>query len=478
MILLVMTLKLNLKLFQLGFSWYQIYVFVIVGLIGMCDAGETQAISIVFPILETEWNISGFEESLLGSLVYTGYFVGSLLSGPIADKIGRRKPLVVSSLLMFAVAFVGAFMPNFALYTIFRVILVACIGFIIPVAFSMLTENTPMKLRGIILVTIGIFYTAGELVVCALVYIFMPTLKSGNWRAVLVWASVPAGIVCVISSFLLRESPRFYLIQDKAFNAKKVVENIFEINGKKPQIYDITVYEQMAQELKKQEELEQGGVQEKSKSDIQQSYNQLLKLLKGQFKLITIIVWYQWFVNTFVFAGITFLLPLTLKRLNKEDDTNQNDLGVITLSVLGELPVIFLAIILVNIKGVGRKNSLAFAYLVTGILGVMIVVFQNGDYLFTLMIAGSKMFINLSFTISYQFVSEVYPTYMRASGLGFASSIGRIGSIIMPWIVVYFNDIGTFISYGIFGVLALVAFVGTLILPFDTQQRQLDEAVL
>ena len=48
-----------------------------------------------------------------------GYFVGSLLSGPIADKIGRRKPLVVSSLLMFAVAFVGAFMPNFALYTIF-----------------------------------------------------------------------------------------------------------------------------------------------------------------------------------------------------------------------------------------------------------------------------------------------------------------------------------------------------------------------
>ena len=53
---------------------------------------------------------------------------------------------------------------------------------------------------------------------------------------------------------------------------------------------------------------------------------------------------------------------------------------MITLSVLGELPVIFLAIILVNIKGVGRKNSLAFAYLVTGILGVMIVVLQNGDY--------------------------------------------------------------------------------------------------
>lgn len=63
---------------------------------------------------------------------------------------------------------------------------------------------------------------------------------------------------------------------------------------------------------------------------------------------------------------------------------------------------------------------------------------------------------------------------MRASGLGYASSVGRIGSIIMPWIVVYFNEIGTFISYGIFGVLSLLAALGTLLLPFDTFERELD----
>lgn len=57
---------------------------------------------------------------------------------------------------------------------------------------------------------------------------------------------------------------------------------------------------------------------------------------------------------------------------------------------------------------------------------------------------------------------------MRASGLGFASSVGRLGSIIMPWIVVYINDVGTFLSYGIFGIISMVAALATLLLPFDT----------
>ena len=47
-------------------------LFIIVGVIGMCDAGESQALSLVLPILEKEWGIDDFQESLMGSLVYAG----------------------------------------------------------------------------------------------------------------------------------------------------------------------------------------------------------------------------------------------------------------------------------------------------------------------------------------------------------------------------------------------------------------------
>lgn len=84
----------------------------------------------------------------------------------------------------------------------------------------MLAENTPIESRGIVLVTIGFFYTAGEylskkyrLTVCLLTFIFMPNLVTGNWRAVLCWASVPALLTFIISIFLLLESPRYHLIK-------------------------------------------------------------------------------------------------------------------------------------------------------------------------------------------------------------------------------------------------------------------------
>lgn len=115
----------------------------------------------------------------------------------------------------------------------------ACIGFIIPIAFSMLAENTSLKHRGIVLVSIGIFYTSGEydmcifrLLVCLLAYIYMPTLKSGNWRLVLAYSSVPAVLTLLIALILLLESPRFYLIKNEVVLAKTTIEKIFKINNR------------------------------------------------------------------------------------------------------------------------------------------------------------------------------------------------------------------------------------------------------
>jgi uncharacterized membrane protein len=51
----------------------------------------------------------------------------------------------------------------------------------------------------------------------------------------------------------------------------------------------------------------------------------------------------------------------------------------------------------------------------------------------------AKLSLNLAFTIAYEYTSEIYNTQSRANGVGMASAIGRIGSIIMPWIGTYFS---------------------------------------
>lgn len=79
----------------------------------------------------------------------------------------------------------------------------------------------------------------------------MPTLTSGDWRAVLMWASVPAILTLFISLFLLLESPRFCLISNKVEEAQKIISKIFKINNKKEEIIPIEVYRSIADRLRK-----------------------------------------------------------------------------------------------------------------------------------------------------------------------------------------------------------------------------------
>jgi hypothetical protein len=59
------------------------------------------------------------------------------------------------------------------------------------------------------------------------------------------------------------------------------------------------------------------------------------------------------------------------------------DLKVITLSVLGELPTLILAMIIVNFKYLGRKGSLALAYLVNSLLCIAVELIQDTGYVYT-----------------------------------------------------------------------------------------------
>lgn len=65
------------------------------------------------------------------------------------------------------------------------------------------------------------------------------------------------------------------------------------------------------------------------------------------------------------------------------------------------LPVILVALVIVNIPSLGRKNSLVFSYFAVGVMGCLIYGTQNDGYFFGSLISVSKMFINLCFTISY-----------------------------------------------------------------------------
>lgn len=69
----------------------------------------------------------------------------------------------------------------------------------------------------------------------------MPNLVSGNWRAVLAWASFPAGIVFGITLIFIYESPRFLLLKDKADEAREVMMKIASKNRTSRELHLIPI---------------------------------------------------------------------------------------------------------------------------------------------------------------------------------------------------------------------------------------------
>ncbi|KAK1366121.1 hypothetical protein POM88_041682 [Heracleum sosnowskyi] len=102
-------------------------------------------------------------------------------------------------------------------------------------------------------------------------------------------------------------------------------------------------------------------------------------------------------------------------------------------SFLSELPGIILLALIVD--RIGRKLSMVSMFVLGCGLLMPLVVHQNG-ILTTGLLFGARLFIIGTFTIAYIYAPEIYPTSVRATGVGIASSVGRIGGMISPLVAV------------------------------------------
>lgn len=104
-----------------------------------------------------------------------------------------------------------------------------------PISFTILGENIPVKQRGFFLVLIGIFYTLGELLACLIAFFTMESLTVGNWRALLALSSAPAFLVFVFSYFFIDETVRFLLVNNDLSLVHENILKIAQVNGVPPQ---------------------------------------------------------------------------------------------------------------------------------------------------------------------------------------------------------------------------------------------------
>ena len=85
---------------------------------------------------------------MIGTMIFVGMLVGASISGPLADRYGRRYTLMVSTACSAIFSLFSAFIGSFTPFLIFRTLVGVMVGFTSPIAVTFTTEISTSVMRG------------------------------------------------------------------------------------------------------------------------------------------------------------------------------------------------------------------------------------------------------------------------------------------------------------------------------------------
>lgn len=157
--------------------------------------------------------------SLIGATVITTF------SGAVADSIGRRPLLIISSLLYFVSGLVMLWAPNIYILLLARLLDGFGIGLAVTLVPVYISETAPPEIRGLLNTLPQFTGSAGMFLSYCMVF-GMSLMESPSWRLMLGVLSIPSMIYFVLAVFFLPESPRWLVSKGRMEEAKKVLQKI------------------------------------------------------------------------------------------------------------------------------------------------------------------------------------------------------------------------------------------------------------
>lgn len=380
---------------------YQWLVAGMCGLIVFVDGFDAQAMGFVAPALSAALQI---ERSVLGTVISSGLvgmMVGALVSGPLADRIGR-KPVLVMSVLIFGVgSLLTATAESVNGLMAFRVLTGIGMGGAMPNAIALTSEYMPRRRRAGAVTTMICGFSLGAAVGGLVAAALIPRY---GWQAVFVVGGVVPMVVAAAAFFVLPDSIRFLLVK----------------GGEEDRVRGYLA--RLAPGTAIPAELSPG---------VDEHHADGAFVVKGLFTegrtVATLLIWTVYFMNL-----------LNLFFLNSWLPTIISDAGIpvgtaIRLTSLFQFGGIAGALVLGRILDRHFSFSvLAACYLWAAVCIYLIGASGASVALLAIAIACAGVGIIGGQNASHALSSEFYPTRMRSTGVGWALGIGRIGSIVGP----------------------------------------------
>ncbi|VDK56388.1 unnamed protein product [Anisakis simplex] len=447
----------------LGFGPFQMKLAALTGIVWMADAMEMTILAVILPALKCEWNISSFEQAMMTTIVFCGMMLSSTFWGNICDKHGRKKGLTCSAVMTFVMGSLCAISPNYYVLLILRGLTGFGVGGV-PQCVTLFAEFLPIAHRAKCVLLIEAFWSFGTAFEAMLALLVMEPL---GWRYLLFFSSMPLLIYCVCC-FWLPESARYQVTCGDFDGAYKTLAKVAYENGRS---------------------LPQGRLINKTASgettESTQQMGSIADLFVKDLRVTTILLWFIWCAISFIYYGLVLFTTV----LYQSDDqchggsTLGNDTAMavcrhldkedyfdILYTTLAEFPGIIVTAVVIEL--LGRKKTMGAEFGVFAIF-TFLLFFCLQRRTVTIFIFVARAFIAGCFQCAYVYTPEVYPTTLRAVGLGTASGMARLGAILTPFISQVGAEVSVYIPIGVYGSVAVTGLIASFLLPIETKGRKM-----
>ncbi len=377
---------------------YQIFLLLVCASVMFCDGFDAQMMGYVAPSIAKEWGVTRPQLGPVFSASLIGLMCGALTLGPVADKIGRRWIILISTLVFGALTLATMFASNLNEMLMLRFLTGIGLGGAMPNAIALTAEFSPKRRRATMVMSMFIGFSIGAAVGGAVSAWLIPEF---GWRSVFLYGGALPLVLLPFLLFALPESVRFLALKGRDDGVLKLLVRAFPNAG----LHSGTHF-MLSEPLAK-------GIP-------------VFHLFRGGRALATVLIWILFFMSLLELFFLSSWLPTVV-----------NDLGA-SVSMSAQLGGLFQWGGVIGTFALGSAmdklatKALGYVYLFgvftvasIGMVGHSIPLLAVAIFFAGLCIVGGQNCSNAT-------AAAFYPTAMRSSGMGWAFGIGRIGSVIGP----------------------------------------------
>ncbi|HLI23914.1 MAG TPA: MFS transporter [Acidimicrobiales bacterium] len=414
------------------------------------DAYDLFVISTVAVLVTKQWHLGTTQASWVAGSAILGAFVGAMVFGRWADRVGRKPIYGLVAALMIVGALASALAPSYAWLVGSRFVLGLGIGGDYPVSAVLMSEYANRQDRGRLVGMVFSMQAVGLIVgpVVAIALLGSGLGHDATWRTLLALGALPAAAVVWLRT-RMPESPR-YQAQVKGDSERALAEF--------SRFADREVHCPAAV------------------ASVPVAGAPRRLLLSRRMLGLVVGTAGAWFLFDYAYYGNTLSLPAILSSV----DPHASTVGKLALSLLMfvvfAVPGYLMAVWRMDRFGHRRLQSLGFAvmalaFLALGAIGPLTTLVVPFVAIFGL----SYFFVEFGpNTTTFVLPAEVFPTRVRTTGHGIAAGVGKLGAFIGVFLVPQFQkDIGLRGMLLVAAAASVAGWLCTRLLP-EPGRRSLD----